>query len=261
MRLLIISLFVLCFSFSYSQNDCKKRYEKEDYVPKNLNDAISFLDCQWSEKDKEDFKNKPEDDAVTELHFGTGQAIRNNWGLWKKGKNRLELFFKLRGISHPDDISSIILTSFHRHLNNKDIELKNQVKDYKEYWKKAKERYKDEQRVLTEKLKNKYENYKIGDSVIIAFKMYPPYKKGGLMRVHSVQGYPELNENWNCSVTGIIIGKKIRKGKDYTLIVKITDICDHMEVSWLNIYEKYGNFKVDSEYDFFSLKYFKIIEK
>jgi len=257
MRLFFISLFLLSFYFGYSQNDCKSRY-KEDYVPKNLNDAISYLDCKWSEKDKEEFKNKPEDDAVTELHFGTGQAIRNNWGLWKRGKNRLELFFNLRGISHPDDISSIILTSFHRHLSNKDIELKAQIKSYKEYWEKANNRYEEEQRVLSEKLKNQYENYNQGDTVNIAFKLYP---KKSHIRAYPVQGYPDLNETGNCQVTGIVLGKRIRKGKDYTLVVKIIEICEYKEVFWGAIRDKHGNFKVGGEYNFFSLKHFKISKK
>ena len=88
--------------------------------------------------------------------------------------------------------------------------------------------------------------------------MYPAYKKGGLMRVHSVQGYPELNEKWNCPVTGIVTDKKIRKRKDYTLVIKIIDICDYSEVEWSNIREEYDSFKVNGEYDFFSLRNFKI---
>jgi len=259
MRLFFAILFLLGSAFCYSQNDCKRRYN-DDYVPKNLNDAISYLDCKWSEKDKEEFKNKNEKDAVTELHFGTGLAIRNNWGLWKKSKNRLKLFFNLRGIYHPDDISSIILTSFHRHLNNKDIELSNQLKYYKEYWKKSNKKYEEIQRILSEKLKKQFEEYKIGDTVIIAFRIYPP-NQDTLMRVFPVQGYPELNEECNCPVTGIVVGKTIAKRKNYSIKVKITDICDHTEVFWLNIYEKFGNFKVGKEYNFFSLKYYKITRK
>ena len=256
---IIICILIFNLGVVYSQYDCD-RYS-DDYIPKNLNDAISYLDCTWPDIDKDEFKNKNEEDAVAELHFGTGQAIRNNWGLWKRGKNRLELFFNLRGISHPDDISSIILTSFHRHLNNKDIELKAQIREYKEYSKKAKKTYEVEQRLLTEKLKIQYDKIGIGDTVLIAFKIYPPYKKGGLMRVHSVQGYPDLNENWNCPVTALVLNKKIRKGKDYTLTVRITDICEHTEVFWLGIYQKFGHFKVGEQYDFFSLRHYKIISK
>ena len=251
-------ILVFVYGTVFSQDYCKDY--KENYIPKNLNDAIEYLNCEWSESDKTEFKNTEESDAVSELHFGTGMSIRNGWELWK-GKNRISRFFKSKGISHPDDISSIILTSFHRHLNGKDIELKAQIIDYQEYNKKAKKRYEEEQKLLTEKLKIQYDNYRIGDTVLIAFKIYPPYKKDGLMRVHSVQGYPDLNEKWNCPVTGIVYGKKIRKRKDYTLIVKITDICEHTEVFWLEIYDTGSNFKIGEQYDFFSLRYYKITRK
>ena len=260
-NILLVCFLVIFNHCGYSQNDCKKRHHNENYVPKNLNDAVLYLNCQWSEEDKQEFKNKLEKEAVTDLHFGTGQAIRNNWGLWGKGINRLKLYFRIKGITHPDDISLIILTSFHRYLNNKDKDLKNQVEEYKKYWENAKQRDKEEQKVLEIKLKNEYENYKVGDTVIIAFKVYPPYKKDGLKRVHSVQGYPELNENWNCPVTGIITDKRIRKSNDYTLKIKVTDICENKEVFWLDIYSELGNFKVEEVYDFFNIKHYKINRK
>lgn len=94
------------------------------------------MNCEWSESDKTEFKNKEEKEAVAELHFGTGMSIRNNWGLWK-GKNKLPKFFRSKGIFHPDDMSSIILTSFHRQLNDKPIDLDEQVELYKDYWRKG----------------------------------------------------------------------------------------------------------------------------
>ena len=256
MRLFLGIIFLLSFNFGYSQNDCKKKYN-EDYVPKNLNDAVRYLDCMWSEKDKAEFKNIPEDEAVSELHFGTGKAIRNNWGLWKKRKNRLKLYFNIRGISHPDDISSIILTSFHRHLNNREIELKTQIKSYKEYWDNANKKYEEEQRLLSERLKIEFENYSLGDTVYIDFKLH----KNRRIWAYPVQGYPDLNEKGNCQVKGIVTGKRIRKGKDYTLVIKIIEICEYKEVFWSAIHEKYGNFKVGGEYNFFSIKHFKISKR
>src|SRR5690606_13869140 len=108
-----------------SQADCGKY--SDDYIPKDLNDALEYLTCTWTDKDKEDFKSKDEKIAVSELHMGTGQGIRNGWGLWQR-KNSLYHYFKSKGVFHPDDISSIILTSFHRQLNNKEIDLDGQVK-------------------------------------------------------------------------------------------------------------------------------------
>jgi hypothetical protein len=48
----------------------------------------------------------------------------------------LNQWFNLIGISHADDMSSIISASFHRKLNGKPILLEQQVKFYQNYWKK-----------------------------------------------------------------------------------------------------------------------------
>ncbi len=128
-----LTLFLLlAFGLSFSQSDCNQFGKR--YTPKDLDEAIAFLDGKWSESDKLEFKNKNEKMAVAELHFGTGRSIRNNWGLWA-GRNKLYRFFKSKGVSHPDDMSSIILTSFHRKLNTQPINLDSQIEDYKRYWK------------------------------------------------------------------------------------------------------------------------------
>ena len=60
-----------------------------------------------------------------------GRVIRNSWGLWSKNKNELVKHFNSLKITHPDDMSAIILTSFHRFLNNENLNLKKQIRFYK----------------------------------------------------------------------------------------------------------------------------------
>lgn len=204
-----------------SQNNCDKY--SDDYVPKNLKDALNYLTCVWPDNDKEDFKSKDENDAVTELHMGTGQGIRNGWELWK-GKNSLVREFKSKGIFHPDDMSSIILTSFHRQLNNKDINLDEQVDYYKDYWKKAKEESKrqlDSKKILDQK---EFDKYKIGNTVSMRFA------KGNCdncLLLYRIQNeVPPWDENKkSCIVTGIIKGKKVIKKYNFILVIEPTDIC------------------------------------
>ena len=71
---------------------------------------------------------------MIQYHMGLGMWIRNNWGLWKG--LRLAKWFNTQGIEVPDDMSGIILTSFWRHLHGKPIQLDEQVKVYRDYWKK-----------------------------------------------------------------------------------------------------------------------------
>ncbi len=106
------------------------------YIPKNLDDAILEVDKFYSDSLKTEIKKLNENDYVGDYHFGTGFWMRNNWALWKG--SRLSRFFNRRGIKHPDDMSSIVLLSYHRKLSGKEIELKKQVSEYKEYWRESK---------------------------------------------------------------------------------------------------------------------------
>jgi hypothetical protein len=61
-------------------------------------------------------------------------AVKNS-PFWE---DTLPGYFNNMGIKHPDDMSSIILTSYHRHKNGKDIKLEEQIKVYQYFWKKSK---------------------------------------------------------------------------------------------------------------------------
>jgi hypothetical protein len=100
-------------------------------VPENLENAITKLEQILSEEDLSIFRDTDEVDLYL-YHHGLGRAIRNKWQLWYASK--LACFFKAKGITHPDDMSSIILTSLHRKLNRKDIKLECQIQKYKDYW-------------------------------------------------------------------------------------------------------------------------------
>jgi len=125
----LILILTLISTSIFAQIDCDKYPDK--YVPIDLDDAINCLDCKWSKSDKDGFKNKPENDAVIELHFGTGMGIRNSWGLWK-GDSGIAKYFRNIGINHSDDMLGIILTSFHKYLNKTDIRLEEQIKYFKD---------------------------------------------------------------------------------------------------------------------------------
>ena len=123
-------LFTLCSCGGVS--DSFKSHIDGEYIPKNLNDAISELDKNINDSSKIVIRKMSEEDFLSESHFGRGKAIRNNWNLWSK--SRLRRYFKIKGISHPDDMSSIILTSFYRKLNNQEVKINEQINDCKRYY-------------------------------------------------------------------------------------------------------------------------------
>lgn len=199
---------------------------KQHSPPPNIKEAIKYFEKKLSEKEKTNFKSKTEQTAVSELHFTTGLWIRNNW---IRGKNNeLVKQFDSLGVRNPDDISSIILTSLHRKLNNKEIKLNEQTKYYREYWKKITEK----ENKSKEKAVNVYNNYKIGDEITI---FYPVISNDGEKNAVIY----EENEKWifdskrDLKLTGIITNKYfINSETNVFFELKITSL-NHRDISVL----------------------------
>ncbi len=87
------------------------------YIPKDLGDCFIELDKLLSEVDKNEMKSLPKRDDMIRYHMGLGMWMRNNWRLW--GGSRLQKYFTDRKISHPDNMSSVILFYYHDWLTSK----------------------------------------------------------------------------------------------------------------------------------------------
>ncbi len=108
------------------------------YIPKDLEDCFKQIDSFWSDSLKTEIKTWTEDEFSGRAHMGFGMWMRNNWQLW--GGSRLSKYFNEMGIYHPDDMSGIILTSYHRRLTGNEIKLEEQIKYYQDYWEEMKKK-------------------------------------------------------------------------------------------------------------------------
>jgi hypothetical protein len=100
------------------------------YIPKDLPDCFRELNIIFSKpKELNEFKTMSEDD-IGVYHMGLGRWMRNYWGLWNG--SRLSNYFNKLGVKHADNMSGIILRSYHRHLNGKKILLDELLRRYKE---------------------------------------------------------------------------------------------------------------------------------
>ena len=109
-------------------------------ITNNLNEAIATF-RSFTEEPGTDYHLVPQDTEnsfVGELHSTDGRWMRNNWGLWTQDSD-LYSWFVSRGITHPDDMTGIILTSFYRVEHDLKIDLEGQIQEYKDYWKKYNE--------------------------------------------------------------------------------------------------------------------------
>lgn len=173
------------------------------YIPKDLDDCFKQINSFWNDSTKTKVKNWKEDEFTGKVHLSFGMWMRNNWQLW--GGSRLSKYFSDLGIHHPDDMSGIILDSYHRYLNKTDIKLDEQVKYYQDYWensKKAEQKSKEEE----------FLEYKIGK--ILKFN----YNKGYVSKEQE-----NKSDNDICIAKGIITE---RNEKDFLIKVKIIETCD-----------------------------------
>lgn len=134
---LLLVLPLVCFAQDAITTADPKMIEKVEStgIPENLEECFVELEKVLNKDELEEFKNANEDEIV-KYHHSIGRWMRDNWGAWP-GSHLTKYFIEM-GIFHPDDITNIILTSFHRHLNKKDINLRQQIEYYQQYWEKGK---------------------------------------------------------------------------------------------------------------------------
>ena len=218
--LLLIIISALTASFSFGQNtspskrtDNKHLKENEarfttdtlrgNYIPKDLDDSFKQIDKFWNDGTKLVVKGWKEDEFSAKVHHGFGMWIRNNWQLW--GGSRLSKFFNEQGITHPDDMSGIILTSYHRYLSNKEIGFNEQIKYYKDYWENTKKQG-------LKKTVEDFAEYHIGDTVDFNYN-----------RGFSSKEQEKKYDDDVCIATGRILEKN---EKEFLLKVLLMEGCD-----------------------------------
>lgn len=130
--------------------------------PLSINEAILYFEKKWNDKQKESFKNLPEEKAVSESDLTHGIFIRSKWLYNNKDTALLNEFLRM-GIDQPHDISNIILTSLHRKLNNIPIDIEGQVSYFKAYWKPIRACEAAADKLAEENFKK----FNIGDSITI----------------------------------------------------------------------------------------------
>jgi hypothetical protein len=135
---ILLSLLPLLLTFSTPAQEAKKtsppkdgEYLKGIYIPKDLDDCLRQFDKNWSQEMKDTFK-KTSEDLITRKYTVLQEWMMDNWGLW--GESRLRKYFHTFGMYHPEDMASMILISYHRHINGKEIRLADQIQFYRDYW-------------------------------------------------------------------------------------------------------------------------------
>jgi len=133
-----ILMLGLMISINLFGQDLTKKELK--YHPKNLNEALAQLDKITLDSIKAKVISMTENDFIKQTHFTTGRWIRNEW-LYNRyllglivTKSELKKELSAKGLFSNDDMSGVILRSFHRQLSGVDINLDQQIKDVHQWY-------------------------------------------------------------------------------------------------------------------------------
>ena len=98
----------------YAKNIKKSRINGV-YIPKDQIEALKEIKDISPVEAMAKFRSESEESVVKKLHFGLGRWIRYNWNFYEG--SRLSEHLKGMGVSHPDDMSTFLMTILHRDLN------------------------------------------------------------------------------------------------------------------------------------------------
>ena len=151
--------------------------------------------------------------------------LRNNLLRHNEKSEKITKFFDSLGIHHYDDMSSIILTSYHRYLNKEDIQLQSQVNKYVEYWKPIIDCEKRQEIKAVEI----YTKYKVGDTLKI---------KMPVTENNSVVDYPCGNGTleWEFDETKDLYIKGIITEKYTTAVTRNCEFCGKFTIVFRNFF-------------------------
>jgi len=113
------------FEKQYKKNIRKTRINGV-YIPKNLDEVFSQLTKRSEPEAINSFKNAPEDLVAKKLHFSLGRWIIFNWN-FEEG-SRISHYLHELGLKDHDDKAQFLIVSFHRHLNEIDLDIEQRVK-------------------------------------------------------------------------------------------------------------------------------------
>lgn len=103
-----------------------------DFNPTTLDEAIDVLYSNLDKKALKEFKEY----GYVGFHHGFGTAIRNEWGLWKKGSALYNFFESTYGLTHADDMSGLILEGLESKCSGETYDPTPSVERYKKHWEK-----------------------------------------------------------------------------------------------------------------------------
>jgi hypothetical protein len=119
-----------------------KTHINDVYIPKDLFDAFVHLRQLMDPPTLIEFQQLPEERASKKIYLV--MWIAQNWN-FREG-SRLSHLIQQLGITYPEHMAHFVVMTFHRHLNKKDLGIKEWVTFYKQKEQEALEKAKEKQK-------------------------------------------------------------------------------------------------------------------
>ena len=134
-RLVLIALLIVTTVSLPAQRKAKKERAKKInaiYVPRDIYDAHKELDKKTTEDYQSQIRNWKEKESVYKTKHSLGLVLRHDWELWNG--SRLSAYFNSIGIFNPNDMSEIVIRTYHRYLNGQPLLIGDLVKEHIQKW-------------------------------------------------------------------------------------------------------------------------------
>jgi len=224
----IINLrFLIFLTLLFSLDSCNVTKS-----PENIDKAIIELDNIFTNEQKLIFKNQEESLAVFEIYKGLGREIHYSWFI-VDGPQRealLKQFFDL-GVHDSETMMKIILKSYHRKLNGKQVNYVQQIEEYKKLL--EINRMKRIPEMMKEIAESNYKKIQVGDEIEIY--MYVDYSNGNKNVItDNFVNVAKFDPEKDLRIKAILTEKKIDSAKyEKSFKVKINYI-SLSEIKYLN---------------------------
>lgn len=103
--------------------------QAQHLVPNNLKESLVALDKYFDDKERDRFLKIAESNIVQAYNLSAGAYMRSHWGL-NDESSELYQYFEERGVENAQQMSNIILISYHRVHHGNFINLENQIVSY-----------------------------------------------------------------------------------------------------------------------------------
>lgn len=95
----------------------------------NLDDCIGEIDRLWDNARKETARQQSEAEFVSAQKSGLGSWMQARWDL--EGTNVLTQYFHGQGVVSVDEMKTVVLRGYHRHLNQAPVTISELVQSSK----------------------------------------------------------------------------------------------------------------------------------